>query len=114
MSGPLSGRRRCPDVVVRTARSLPDAGCSDCSEIAARQATLAVYSSTMARLIMYVQLKTGYDTDRGPSWIAWVRFSKTWNTAYIHGRTLRRGSTGSWRPDRSTVRWRDDSANNAA
>nr|CEL13197.1 FIG01126921: hypothetical protein [Kibdelosporangium sp. MJ126-NF4] len=37
-----------------------------------------------------MQLKTGYDTDRGPSWIAWVRFSKTWKTAYIHGRTLRR------------------------
>ncbi|WP_215543860.1 hypothetical protein [Amycolatopsis sp. CA-230715] len=44
----------------------------------------------MARRIMYVQLKAGYDTDRGPSWIAWVRFSKTWKTAYFHGRTLRR------------------------
>jgi hypothetical protein len=41
---------------------------------------------------MYVQLKTGYDTDRGPSWIAWVRFSKSWQTAYFHGRTLRRAS----------------------
>lgn len=41
---------------------------------------------------MYVQLKTGYDTDRGPSWIAWVNFSKTWRTAYLHGRTLRRQS----------------------
>lgn len=39
---------------------------------------------------MYVQLKTGYDTDRGPAWIGWVRFSKTWKTAYFHGRTLRR------------------------
>ena len=39
---------------------------------------------------MYVQLKTGYDIDRGPSWIARVRFSKTWATAYVHGRTLRR------------------------
>lgn len=39
---------------------------------------------------MYVQLKTGYDTDRGPSWIAWVEFSKTWNTAHVHGRVLRR------------------------
>jgi hypothetical protein len=44
----------------------------------------------MARRIMYVQLKTGYNTDRGASWIAWVRFSKTWKTAYVHGRTLRR------------------------
>jgi hypothetical protein len=44
----------------------------------------------MARRIMYVQLKTGYDIDRGPAWIGWVRFSKTWRTAYFHGRTLRR------------------------
>ncbi|WP_410565985.1 hypothetical protein [Amycolatopsis sp. cmx-4-61] len=44
----------------------------------------------MPRRIMYLQLKTGYDTDRGPSWIAWVRFTKTWRTAYVHGRTLRR------------------------
>jgi hypothetical protein len=44
----------------------------------------------MAGRIMYVQLKTGYDTDRGPSWISRVRFSKTWKTAYFHGRTLRR------------------------
>jgi hypothetical protein len=39
---------------------------------------------------MYVQLKSGYDTDRGPSWIAWVDFSRTWSTARVHGRTLRR------------------------
>ena len=45
----------------------------------------------MAMRIMYVQLKTGFDTDRGPAWIAWVRFSKTWKTAYVHGRTLLRG-----------------------
>ncbi|MEV6449393.1 hypothetical protein [Amycolatopsis sp. NPDC051716] len=44
----------------------------------------------MPRRIMYLQLKTGYNTDRGPSWIAWVRFSKTWRTAYVHGRELRR------------------------
>ena len=36
---------------------------------------------------MYVELKTGYDLDKGPAWIARVRFSKT---AYFHGRTLRR------------------------
>lgn len=41
---------------------------------------------------MYVQLKTGYDIDKGPSWVARVRFSKTWQTAYFHGRTLRRSS----------------------
>ncbi|WP_420367030.1 hypothetical protein [Curtobacterium sp. L1-20] len=40
--------------------------------------------------IMFVQLKTGYNTDAGPSWIAKVRFSKSWSTVYFHGRTLRR------------------------
>lgn len=45
----------------------------------------------VATRLMYVQLKTGYDIDRGPSWIGWVRFSKSWSTAYFHGRTLRRG-----------------------
>ena len=39
---------------------------------------------------MYVQLKSGHDIDRGPAWISRVRFSKTWNTAYFQGRTLRR------------------------
>ncbi|MFJ2646712.1 hypothetical protein ACIO1C_08315 [Streptomyces sp. NPDC087420] len=44
----------------------------------------------MPRRLMFVQLKSGYDTDRGPSWIGWVDFSKTWSTAYFQGRTLRR------------------------
>ncbi|MFI8325488.1 hypothetical protein [Streptomyces sp. NPDC085529] len=44
----------------------------------------------MSRRLMFVQLKTGHDTDRGPSWIGWVDFSKTWSTAYFQGRTLRR------------------------
>jgi hypothetical protein len=44
----------------------------------------------MPRRLMFVQLKTGYATDRGPSWIGWLDFSKTWSTAYFHGRTLRR------------------------
>jgi hypothetical protein len=39
---------------------------------------------------MFVQLKSGYDIDRGPSWIAWVDFNKTWKTARVHGRELRR------------------------
>lgn len=39
---------------------------------------------------MYVQLKTGYDTDRGPAWIARVSFTRSWRTAYVHGRTLER------------------------
>jgi hypothetical protein len=40
--------------------------------------------------IVFVQLKSGYDIDLGPCWISRVRFSKTWQTAYWHGRTLRR------------------------
>lgn len=39
---------------------------------------------------MYLQLKTGHDLDRGPAWIARVRFTRTWRTAYVHGRTLHR------------------------
>lgn len=38
---------------------------------------------------MYVELKTGYDTDRGPAWISRVSFSKSGRTVYFHGRTLR-------------------------
>ncbi|MFI8005580.1 hypothetical protein [Streptomyces sp. NPDC086010] len=44
----------------------------------------------MPRRVMFVQVKTGHDTDRGPSWIGWVDFSRTWSTAYFQGRTLRR------------------------
>jgi len=39
---------------------------------------------------MFVQLKSGYNTDAGPSWIERVRFSKSWRTARFHGRTLHR------------------------
>ena len=39
---------------------------------------------------MFVQLKTGYNTDQGPAWISRVRFTKSWQTAYWHGKTLRR------------------------
>lgn len=39
---------------------------------------------------MFVQLKTGYNTDQGPCWISRVKFSKSWQTAYFHGHTLRR------------------------
>ena len=39
---------------------------------------------------MYLQLKTGHNTDRGPAWVAQVRFTSTWRTAHVHGRTLRR------------------------
>jgi hypothetical protein len=39
---------------------------------------------------MFVQLKSGFDIDRGPSWISWVDFNRSWNTARFHGRELRR------------------------
>jgi hypothetical protein len=39
---------------------------------------------------MFVQLKTGHGTDLGPAWISVVRFTKSWATAYWHGKTLRR------------------------
>ena len=39
---------------------------------------------------MFVQLKTGHDTDKGPAWISTVQFNRSWQTAYWHGRTLRR------------------------
>lgn len=44
----------------------------------------------MPRRIMFVQQKSGYDTDQGPSWIGWVDFNRTWKTARVRGRTLRR------------------------
>lgn len=42
------------------------------------------------RRLMFVQLKTGFDTDRGPSWICWVDFNRSWKTARFHGKELRR------------------------
>jgi len=44
----------------------------------------------MPERLMFVQLKSGYDTDQGPAWIGKVKFSKSWQTAYFHGLTLRR------------------------
>jgi hypothetical protein len=38
---------------------------------------------------MYVELKTGYN-DNGPAWIGRVRFSKTGQTVYYRGKSLRR------------------------
>lgn len=48
----------------------------------------------MPERIMYVQLKTGYDLDRGPAWISRVRFNRSWQSATFHGRTLRKFSGG--------------------
>jgi hypothetical protein len=39
---------------------------------------------------MFVQLKTGHDTDKGPAWISWVDFNRSWKTARWHGKTLQR------------------------
>lgn len=39
---------------------------------------------------MFVQLKSDHDTDRGPSWIGWVDFNRSWNTARYQGREFRR------------------------
>lgn len=44
----------------------------------------------MVRRLMFVQLKTGYDADHGPSWVCWVEFTRSWATARFHGRELRR------------------------
>lgn len=44
----------------------------------------------VADRVMFVQLKTGHDIDRGPCWISVVRFNRSWQTAYWHGKTLRR------------------------
>lgn len=44
----------------------------------------------MPERIMYVQLKTGHDVDRGPKWISNLKFSKSWASAEFKGRTLRR------------------------
>jgi hypothetical protein len=38
---------------------------------------------------MYVELKTGYN-DNGPAWIGRVAFSKTGQTIYYRGKSLRR------------------------
>jgi hypothetical protein len=39
---------------------------------------------------MFVQLKTGHNTDKGPAWISVVSFNRTWKTARWHGKTLHR------------------------
>lgn len=44
----------------------------------------------MAGRVMFIQVKTGYNTDQGPAWISWVRFTRSWQTAYWRGKTLRR------------------------
>lgn len=44
---------------------------------------------------MFIQLKTGHDIDRGPSWIGWVEFTRTWRTARFHGRELARMPPGT-------------------
>lgn len=48
----------------------------------------------MPNRVMYVQLKTGHDVDRGPQWISNVKFSKSWASAEFKGHTLRRLAGG--------------------
>ena len=55
-----------------------------------RSGVSAANISLVADRVMFVQLKTGYDTDNGPAWVSWVRFNRTWKTAHWHGKTLRR------------------------
>ena len=44
----------------------------------------------MARRVMFVQQKSGFNTDAGPCWIGWVEFNRSWKTARFHGCELRR------------------------
>jgi hypothetical protein len=44
----------------------------------------------MAERVMFVLLKTGRNTDKGPCWISIVRFNKSWKTADWQGNTLAR------------------------
>lgn len=39
---------------------------------------------------MFVQLKTGHNTDQGPAWVSVVSFNRSWKTARWRGRTLHR------------------------
>ena len=52
-----------------------------------------------ATRIMYIELKTGYG-DNGPAWIGRVSFSKSGQTVYYRGKTLRtargRGISGNF------------------
>lgn len=40
--------------------------------------------------VMFVHLKTGHNTDKGPAWISLVSFNRSWKTARWHGKTLHR------------------------
>lgn len=40
--------------------------------------------------VMFVQLKTGHNTDKGHAWISVVSFNRSWKTARWHGKTLHR------------------------
>lgn len=46
----------------------------------------------MSNRVMFVQLKSGHKTDKGPAWISVVRFNRSWRTATWHGKTLRRAT----------------------
>jgi hypothetical protein len=42
---------------------------------------------------MFVQQKSGFNTDAGPCWIGWVDFNRSWKTARFHDRELRRSQS---------------------
>lgn len=55
-----------------------------------RQLSAGCRGDGMAQRVMYVPLKTGHHSDRGPAWISWVDFPRTWNSANFDGHTLHR------------------------
>jgi hypothetical protein len=60
----MSDMAACMDV--SASRNCLSHEVSGCRVIAVRQAAVPVYSHAMSRRIMYVQLKTGYNTDQFP------------------------------------------------
>jgi hypothetical protein len=49
-----------------------------------------IHNGAVPDRVMFVQLKTGYQVDRGPAWISVVHFNRSWKTARWHGKALRR------------------------
>jgi hypothetical protein len=76
--------------LIRTAARHGGAWASGVDEMTMRAEVIRRTMSFMAERVMFVQVKTGHDTDQGPAWISRVRFTKSWKTAYWHGRTLHR------------------------
>lgn len=71
---------------VRMPSSRADLGCRIADAFPAGNG----HDAFVAASVMFVQLKSGYGTDQGPCWISFVQFNRSWNTAYWHGKALRR------------------------